>query len=517
MGKSTGYSSKDCTLIYKEINKVSRELAKRDVSDIFQITYKGYSFNCLPFLLNGSGYYSLTFRTSIIDSVSKMNIITEPKSDLKLGKVDNLDIGIFNCVMPAMADVGMRLLCAFLYKHNPREVVRIMYHGAVEVFEDVILNNNMIHFDYKYNKICNTQAFCYYCILLWFLNLSPLLRSLSMREFKRAKFFDLMDSLIPEDTIHFKYIKGEITSKELYKLYKAHSYNDGSSIVQREIMCNSSEGAYTGEDLTSRELSLCNEIYDSYTLNEEYKMNMNLAYCFLYDGTYTRLHNDLSSKIIALETATEQVDKVESKLRLAREELRKLRDSLQERDSLISSLQTTVNTFTYDEDLKSELEMCKKELCKLKDENNRLFNENISQKRLISSQKKQLKQLSSSLVSLQENNYAWEKISEDCSVSLDLQDMISELKDLRIAFVGCDNNAIESKLKDLGFNYVNRVTSTQRRLGKCDILVIFAIRCHHSEVYKAEKMCKGRDIQKLYLSCVNVEQMIKEMYNLMMG
>ena len=161
--------------------------------------------------------------------------------------------------------------------------------------------------------------------------------------------------------------------------------------------------------------------------------------------------------------------------------------------------------------------MYKRELCKLKDENDRLFNENISQKRLISSQKKQLKQLSSSLVSLQENDYAWEKISEDCSVSLDLQDMISELKDLRIAFVGCDNNAIESKLKDLGFNYVTRVTSTQRRLGKCDILVIFAIRCHHSEVYKAEKMCKGRDIQKLYLSCVNVEQMIKEMYELIMG
>ena len=67
MGKSTGYSSKDCTLIYKEINKVSRELAKRDVSDIFQIMYKGYSFNCLPFLLNGSVIIFIFDTESIID------------------------------------------------------------------------------------------------------------------------------------------------------------------------------------------------------------------------------------------------------------------------------------------------------------------------------------------------------------------------------------------------------------------------------------------------------------------
>lgn len=514
---SITYSRRDFTVLNREFNKVVKELQKRDLNDIFNIKYKGHTFNCLPFLLNASGYYSLTFRNTMIDFIAKMNILTEPKSDLKLEHVDGLDIKLFNCLMPAMADLGMRLLCAFGYKYNQREVVRILYYSAIEVYENTIINNDMPYISYKYKSICNTQAFSYYCILIWLQSLSPMIKTYTMREFKRVKFFDILDSLIPEDSIHFKYITGEITSTELYNLYIGHNFSDGSSVVQREIMSNSSEGEYSGEDLNYRDLSLCNEIYDSYTLNEEYKMNMNLAYCLLYNGTYTKLNNSLHTKDLELQVAKENEEKADLKLKLVRDELNGLKITLQERDKVINTLQNEINSFTYDEKLREELEFCKNQINSLTEENSKLFDERIQQKRLISSQKKQLKQLSSSLIAAQDKDYEICDTFEEINEELNINDMVDKLKDLRIAYVGCDNNSIDNKLYELGFKHVTKITSSQRNLGKCDVLIIFTIRCHHAEVYKAEKMCKNKDVPKLYLSCINMEQLVTELYELMMG
>lgn len=508
------YSTRDYTMFYKELNNISKSLGKKDKVDIFNIRYKDYKFNCLPFLLNGTGYFSQSYRSTLTDSIARLSMTTEPCLMSEFNNVEGLDIKLFDSLIPALADMGIRMLGAYQYKNQPKDLIRILFRGSVETFETVILNGEMIHYKYKYSSICNTQAFSYYISILWLMSLSPFLYSLGIRDLRRVGFFDLLESLIPEESIHFKYICGELTSEELYEEYQKVRYDDGSSVCNREIMSNNTQGEYLGEDLDYKAISTCSEIYDTYTLNEDYKMNMHLAYCFLFDGTYKRLNNEISTLTMANEREREKNERNSMKLRQTRDSLNKLNSLVKEQSKEIVELRSKLSSIETDDDLKSEISNLRNEIKQLKSENEHLFNERTSLKQLISSQKKKIKSLMSRVQGNSDLEETFDDKQED-TIQVSLDYAISKIKDLRITYVGCDNNSIDSKMNSVGITNITRFSGSQRAIGKCDILLIFAIRCHHSEVYKAEKLCRGRDIPVVYLSCVNIEQVIMTIYSTM--
>lgn len=505
---STG---KDYTMFYKEFNKLKRTIGSFNLDTVFLIKYKGHEFNCLPFLLNGTGYFSNTYRSMLTDSISKLSSVTEPVYMSDIAGVGGLDLNVFHAILPALADAGIRTMGAYHYKECPKEMLRLLLMGSIEVFESVAFGGDLIHFEYNCDGICNTQAFSYYVSILWLLSLSPLLSSLSIRDLKRARFGDIINKILPEDSIHFKYICGELSSDDLLSKYTEESYSDGSSVCLREIMSNCTEGKYKGEDFSYKDLGMCNDIYDSLVLNESYKLNMHLAYCFLFDGTYERLNKEILTQSKAVERENEKVSKFDSRVKRLHTKIDNMANELKEKDKQIQELRNKLHSIKTNDTLVSEIKDLKSDNKKLKVENEQLFNERLSLKQIISTQKKEIKSLTArSYEDEGTDSDIVEDINESNEVGVD--EAIEAIKDLRITYICCDNNTIENKLKSMGVVNVTRFNN-QKTIGKCDVLVVFAIRCQHADVYKAEKLFGNRDIPIIYLNCVNVEQMIMAVYD----
>lgn len=508
------YSTRDYTMFYKELNRVRQNIRTRPIEDIFHIKYKGFVFNCLPFLLNGTGYFSQEYRGTLTDSVARLSSTKEPVYISEFCDSSLLDVNVFKVLLPSLSDLGVRMLGVYQFFHEPKEMVKLLLRGSVEVFEECIINGKYIHFDYEYKEICNTQAFSYYVSILWLLSLSPSLKAFILRDLKKSRFAEVLDSLIPASSIHYKYISGEIGVDELCKQYVAESFPDGSSIASREIMCNSSEGKYKGEPLNYRELTLCNEVYSTYTFNEDYRMNTHLAYCFLFNGTYKRLEDEITNQTALAEREQEKARKATLKLKKARCDLDMANKELREKDDELSALRTQLGSIQSYEDLEARVVSLEERVKSLDAENNQLFTERLKMKKLISTQKKQLKSLSSSLVAQSDTAEVFEEESPE-SEGVDFDAAVDFVKGLRLIYVGHAGSSIDAKLASYGLDNITKYRHSQRQLGKCDAIVVFTIRCHHDEVYRIERLCGGRDIPFIYLSCVNVEQMITEVYKLL--
>jgi hypothetical protein len=325
-------------------------------------------------------------------------------------------------------------------------------------------------------------------------------------------FDDLISSLLPEDSIHFKYIKGELTSDELYNEYTKERYSDGSSICLREIMSNNTEGKYNGEDFNYRDLGMCKEIYDNYTMNEGYRMNMHIAYRYLFDGTYEQLNNEIESQTKLKEREFERAVKNGKRVDGIRAERNALESQLADKDKEILDLKAKLNLVRSTDSLEAEIKALRNEIDLLKSDNTQLFNERALLKQTISSQIKQLKSLNASVDVSEEESIVFDETLEE-TTEVPFETIISRLKSNHITYIGCDDNSVDVKLRQYGLNNITQFNMKQRTLGKCDAIVVFSIRCHHADVYRAEKLCSGKDIPIIYVNCTNVDKMLTAVYN----
>lgn len=507
------YSSKDYSLFYREVNNVLKNISKQDIKKIFNIKFKGHEFNCLPFLLNGTGYFSETYRSSLVKAVCKAELITKPFHFSDLKKSCDLDFDVFGGLYPSTSDLGIRSFGAFLYSKNPMELVKLLCRGSIEVVEEVIFNAQLIHFDYKYDKICNTQAFSYYISILWLMSLSPLLGTSIRKDLNRVKFKELIYSLCPEESIQFKYITGELSGKELKSKYIEKSFEDGSSIALREVMSNATSGDYTGEDLSSFEVGLMQECFDMNTCNEEYKLNEHLAYCYLFNGTYEKILADAMSSEMSIERYKDDALRYKDKLSRLQKESSSYKSNLTKLESEVSMLTTRLNNCTTNEELENRIKELEHQVKSLESENNSLFKERLELKQTISSQIKEIKSLSSRVVEEIDDTSELESNSDDIEQPT-MEDMISVLEDKKLILVGGDRNSfLEQNLMDLGIKNVSRFNSNARTLGKCDYVIVFTIRCCHSDVYRAEKLAKGKKTELVYYNGVNIDGLIPFLYN----
>lgn len=506
----TKVNSKGLSLINRELGNIYKKALSTPLDTVFNIKFNGFEFNCLPFLVTGSSYFSDRFRSSLLQSISMLKPANEY---VDISDLHSLDSDVLESLYPASMDYGTRYLCYYLYEENPRELIRLFINGAAEVYQAIVYNQNLIHYDFEYKDICNTQAFCYYTSLNWLFSFSPLLVQLSMQMLNKINFKQLYHSLCPVDSIHFKYIKGEITARELKEQYLSRSFSDDSSICLREVYSVTTEGRYDGRDLTNDEICIAYEIYDLNTRDREYKLNMALGYCYLTYNTFKKSNKkieDLSAQCEILSGIDEEYKKkisdIKNDLHSANKEIKRLKS-----ENL--NLQGKLNAVKTDDDLVSEISRLKDELSELKSENMQLFSERLELKHQVSSQKKQIKSLSASLTQL---NQEHDEISEeltDIEESLGLDEMCNRLRGSYITLIGCEStNSLDKTFESHGFKHISRFDSNKRTLGKCDYCIIFTTCCKHTSVYKAESLCRGTDTKIIYANCINFEQLINQIY-----
>lgn len=502
--------AKGFALLNKELSNIYKKALSAPLDTVFNIKYKGYEFNCLPFLISGSSYFSDRFRSSLLQSISNL----KPANDyVKLTELHSLDSDVLESLYPAPMDYGTRYLCYYLYDENPREFIRLFINGAAEVYQAIVYNQNLIHYDFTYNSICNTQAFCYYTSLNWLFSFSTLLVQLSMQMLNKLNFKKLYHSLCPDESIHFKYIKGEITAKELNKQYLRKSLSDGSSICLREVYSILTEGRYDGRDLTNDEIYIAGEMYDLNTRDREYKLNMGLGYCYLTYNTFRKSNKQIEDLTLQCKNLSGIDEEYKKKIAVVKNDLHLANKEIKSLKTENLSLKSKLGAIKTNDDLLDEIAKLKQELLEIKSENSQLFDERLELKHEVSSQKKQIKSLTASLH--RDNNKQCEISEEiaDIAISLTLDEMCEKLRGSYITLIGCENtNSIDKNFETYDFKHVSRFDSNKRAIGKCDYCVIFTTCCKHTDVYKAESQCRGTNAKIIYANCTNFEQLINQIY-----
>lgn len=502
------YSGINFNLLQKEFEKTMRSVYNNTPDDIFMIEFHEYRFNCLPFLLNGSGFYTWSYRQSLYAAVAKHASRLTPFNRKDLENIEGFDWTMFKCMIPSYRDMGIRDLGLYLYSIQPNELACCLVGTLHKEFYDFVIMKERGYLDFKYKEIANTQAFSYFVGFLWIMKLTPLLKMYMGAMMKRAGMNDLIDSFIPENSIHFKYITGEYSSSDLLREYNKVRFEDGTSIALREMLCLNTDGAYDGRPISEYEKSSISDMWSILSEDQDYKFNMNLAYCVLYNGSYDSLQEQLRHAEDTTDRHKNDLEVAEMRLRLQMQRNSELNSKVQELQKEIKEKNGVIARFKSQDDLKHEIQSLKSEVVSKDNEINRLFKERLELKQELSTCKKSLRKSGSF------QSEVIEEVVEESSHEISFDEIIESIRDKRIAIVGgLHINGLDDRLKQYGVVHVKHYEENVSKIGVFDIGIIMSSTVKHTDVYKFEKECKKHNTQIIYFSGTNIERMIREIYN----
>ena len=205
----------------KDLTKAIYEI-KYD-KDIWSITWRGMTFSIKPYLCSG-----MSFITSSDIFITLCMCVFNSDENF----YENLDdyerkeyLGIFTDDENDVSDsifyqFNSRIPCIVRYLIGLEDmtVIRKLMGFIVKEFMS-IWHNCDCYIDFADNDICNTEAFSYFLSMLWVFQKSKKLQILLCKELKSLGINEILNKLCPETSLHYKYLTGEITSKELKTRY----------------------------------------------------------------------------------------------------------------------------------------------------------------------------------------------------------------------------------------------------------------------------------------------------------
>ena len=488
------------------LNRVLKTLPSWDLEELFTVEFRGYRFNALPFMLNGACYFDNLCYEWLINYVAKELPIRKNVYLQDLQKNSLINIKLFEALLSGVR--GRRELWALMFDKNPRDTTRLFFQCAARALNFSIIWGEFPYIRYSYLDICNTQAFCLYLIVWWMCNLDTALRKQININLKRHDFEGLLDRLCPENSLHFKYIKGEISLDELIRAYDGYELEDGSTVAIREAYSNLSKGCYDGSPMTKEQWSLGREECDFLMNCAEESLNQLVAYAYLHSGAYDKLVLDLdratSMKNRALESETRAKQRY-SKLSERFKDMKAENQGLREQ---IAQLRAEIARHNTHDELVTRISELESDLRDERSENDTLFNERLRLKQELGKSAKTIKQLQARLT---EQGVA--DLSDDVeTIEVSLEEMIDALKDKRIVMIGGDRSkSLTKTFEDWGFKSFINMTGNVRR-ADCDYLVICSVLCSHSDVYQAERMIRGQNSVELFVNGVNAEMILRTLW-----
>lgn len=486
------------------LNKVMKELPNMTMEEIFTVEFRGYKFNALPFLLNGSSYYDAQCFGWLMQLIAREFPVSKEVSISELYRDKFLNAKVFDALMPG--DRGRRELFALYFMKNPTQAARLLFQCASRVLNIIVLGESYGHINYQCPDLCNTQAFSVYLAVYWIANMTPALRNQIDPNLRKINFIETIEKLCPENSLHFKYIKGAKSVDGLVREYRAENFEDGSSIAIREAYSNVCKGNWDGSPMTAAQLAIGTEESTEVFFNPEGFMNMHLARCYLYGGIFEKLQRDLESSRASEQRILEESDKVRQKYNRSSEECTRLRTQNQELQTQVSQLRSENAKHVTNDSLLKRISELEAELKSAKAENDQLFAERLELKQELSSRAKSIKRLSARIKEQGED--VEEEVAE---VSHD--EMIAALKDKRIIIVGGDRSkSMMRTLQDWGLKSVRNMSGNVQK-AECDFLVICTILCGHADVYQAERYVRGQDTDVVYVNGVNAELILRSVYD----
>lgn len=511
-GETRGIDARTCKqanlrVFQDSINKFFKDAKNRDINTLFYVDFKGHRFNCLPFILSGSSYFDGNCYGWILKLIAKeLPAISDVSID-EIYKSQIVNAKLFDALMPG--DIGRREMYALALIKCEQSALKMLVQCATTTLNRVLFGEGFHHLRFADKTLCNTQALCYYMPIYWLCNITPQMRAQIEPTLRRAKFIEEFEALIPEESIHFKYIAGELTTDQLIKAYTDKTFEDGSSVVMREAYSLASRGKWPGGTLNEEQLAIAFEdVTDSFH-NVEMYMNMHLAHAYLFGGTY----KDMSDKLDSLESTIRVKDGVEAKVRQkysrATDEIKQLKEANKSLQSRVTQLQVEISRQNTDADLRKRIAELEQKLAASNDENDRLFAERLELKQELSVRAKQIKKLNARLDSEVAEEITIGVVTEE----IPIETMVEAIKDKRIILIGGDRSkTLVKTLNDLGLRYVTNMSGNVRK-AECDFCVVLTILCSHSDVFQAERYVKGTDTEVVYVNGVNAELVLRQVYD----
>lgn len=513
MSKSSkkGFDARTCKqanirFFNESLNRVLKDLPKYDPAELFMTEFRGVRFNCLPFVLNGACYFDSVCYGWLMHLIAKEVPIQKDISLAEISKCRLFDSRLFNALMPG--DHGRRESYALLLCHNQQLGIRLLYQCACRALNHAVIAHEMPHISYKCSGICNTQAFCYYMTIWWLVNITPVLRRQIEPNLKKLKFYELLERLCPEESIHFKYIKGELTVDQLLRSYDDACFEDGSSAMIREAYSNVCKGQYDGSPMTKEQWSIGREEADDAFQGSEPYLNMHVSHAYLYAGTYDKMSSEIERMKSMCAHSEDTAERARQRYNKSADECRRLRKQNKEFQEKISQLQREIVRQDSHDELHKRIDELESKLKEALAENDKLFDERLEMRQELSSRAKQIKKLSA-LVPEQD---AQSEAQTEELTTVSIEDMIAELKNKRIVMVGGDRSkSLTHTFKEWGFRYFSNISGSVRRVD-CDFLVVCSILCSHSDMYQAERMIRGQDAEMVYVGSTNAEIILRALY-----
>lgn len=506
-------------LVNKCLHKAWKTVQSRDLEDILFIDYKGYQLNVLPFICHATHYYSRDFKARLLGVASDK---FEPGCNLGLSDLKNNSL-VDPCVLKALfapsQDHGMRWLALYMWHKYPSDVIQLFYSGASGIFKDVILEEQRPHITFKDRGICNTQAFSFYICALWLLHLVPELRIYLGRQIKSSGLQNLLDTLCPEESIHFKYISGKLTSVQLEKQYTyAPVDKDKPAIYQREVWCCLTEGEYDGGILTKGQRELASSWYDMVSRDIDYNLTILVnASISMGKEQYSRLKLERDRYKSKFESASERLSQVTSRADRYKDECSSVREELSTLKSENSSLRAKLGQIQTDEELKCKLKECQ---CKLESSEvdlDELLTENLELKRVIRQEKKEIKRLQSRLVACSPVNESLVEDSAETAEVPSLDIIVQGLMNYNILLVGGEKCGLLQGLEDYGLRQVRQFDNSIKSLTKVDYIVIVTQFVSHQDVNRSASLSRGTSAETIYYNGTNTVKLLYLLYNEILG
>ena len=369
-----------------------------------------------------------------------------------------------------------------------------------------------IYLEFKDKDVCNTQAFSYFITIYWALQKSKTLQLILSKEIKAINLQDILLDMCPRDSIHYKYLSGCISSKELSNLY----LKGDNPVIRRELfnLTVRKDLKYDSDLFDEILVDLQNNIF-VWTEFDNFVYTMSSTYITF--GIYEKNNNyvsDLCKELDNLKSSATELSKENKSLKSSLKGVTKERNKLSTKvNSLMNKSQD--NSLYEDKlnesdniisELKSRISFLEEEL-KVKD------NEILHQKQTIRSQIKELKSLNARLneANNEEEDFTSTEVEDEVKLSID--DMVESLKDFKIGiFGGFDAGSMVTKFEGYGLSVRHIVDEKRFTVGDLDFAVILTSNMQHHVLNHLKSQYNGRFV---YMNGTNIEYIIQKMFEVL--
>lgn len=515
-------------LMVKAKNKRRKELLNRtNFDNIFDITIDNYKFNSFAYLLNSFTAISRLDYDGVMADLFRMlknksgdYFYKENRTVLEYLRTEDtnglLDMHVLYSLHMTQKSITIDMLVQMIIKFGGlKEIICYLYDFYFIIMLE-ILDGNLVQFFYEFENdtLCNTEVAGVYMGILWLLTLVPELKGYGGIYIKKIDLTNNLHKSIPEKSIHARYMRGEITSTELYE--RCGSYSSTMSVmcpvVELEHLTLIMNGKYDGsEPDTILRQTLDDWADDVYSSDSLLRLNRNLIGMFIFN---TKLCKELYDKQINIESlyekSVEDKEKAENSARIVRVELKELQKKYEnlekekiDTEKLVHSLQERTSTV-----LEKKVRDLEKQLKQAEQIEIEQTQKLLEQKKEISTQKKEIRKLNALLPEVEEEQTA-EIIENVDEFSLD--DAIEICKDKKILIVGGYGlSNMENKFSKYGINNVNMVVESRTLNGEYDVVVALTRVMRHMMGNLVDKYCDDTKVFIPY-NGTNVETLIKRM------